>query len=467
MKNKFFKSIIFLSLFIFSQHISAQEKKPKNILFIIVDDLRPELPNYGKKHIIAPNIEKLSKSSVQFNNAFCNIPVCGASRASLLTGFRPNKTRFVNYFSRIDEEMPNAKTLSGLLKDNGYTTISNGKVSHNSADMKHTWSEVWDPPQEVTWRNYKLEENIENEKLKKEVPAYEAAEVDDDAYFDGQIATKTISDLIKLKDDGKPFLLFSGLVKPHLPFNAPKKYWDLYDPTEIKFPINKDFPSTAPKRAQKWYELTAYKDITKNVDVEEELAKKLIHGYYACVSYIDAQIGRILTALDELGLAENTIVILTSDHGFSLSEHNRWSKHSLFKTELQVPLIIKVPGLTKSSQSDSFAELVDLYPTICELLNIKGPKNLQGNSLVENLIDPNKITKTFAFSRYINGDSYMSDNFFYSEWKYNIGDKILDRMIYENHLDPLQMNNLSHLESYNVLMDSLGKKIDNQIINNK
>ena len=171
--------------------------------------------------------------------------------------------------------------------------------------------------------------------------------------------------------------------------------------------------------------------------------------------------------MDELGLAEDTIVILTSDHGFSLSEHNRWSKHSLFKTELQVPLIIKVPGLTKSSQSDSFAELVDLYPTICELLNINGPKNLQGNSLVENLNDPNKITKTFAFSRYINGDTYMSDNFFYSEWKYNIGDKILDRMIYENNLDPLQMNNLSHLKSYNKLMDSLGKKIDNQLMENQ
>ena len=467
MKYKFFKYIIFLSLFIFSQDISSQKKKPKNILFIIVDDLRPELPNYGRKHIIAPNIEELSKSSVQFNNAFCNIPVCGASRASLLTGVRPNKTRFVNYFSRIDEEMPDALTLSGLLKDNGYTTISNGKVSHNSADMKHTWSEIWDPPQEVTWRNYKLEENIENEKSKKEVPAYEAAMVDDDAYFDGQIATKTISDLIKLKNDGKPFLLFSGFVKPHLPFNAPKKYWDLYDPTEIKFPINKDFPSTAPKRAQTWYELTAYKDITKNVDVEEKLAKKLIHAYYACVSYIDAQIGRVLTALDELDLAEDTIVILTSDHGFSLSEHNRWSKHSLFKTELQVPLIIKVPGLTKSSQSDSFAELVDLYPTICELLNINGPKNLQGNPLVENLNDPNKITKTFAFSRYINGDTYMSDNFFYSEWKYNIGDKILDRMIYGNNLDPLQMNNLSHLKSYNKLMDSLGKKIDSQLMENQ
>ena len=170
--------------------------------------------------------------------------------------------------------------------------------------------------------------------------------------------------------------------------------------------------------------------------------------------------------MDELGLAEDTIVILTSDHGFSLSEHNRWSKHSLFKTELQVPLIIKVPGLTKSSQSDSFAELVDLYPTICELLNIKGPKNLQGNSLVENLNDPNKITKTFAFSRYINGDSYMSDNFFYSEWKYNIGDNILDRMIYENNLDPLQMNNLSHLKSYNIFLEKLKKAVVHFAMNN-
>ena len=444
----------------------AQEKKPKNVLFIIVDDLRPELPNYGKKHIIAPNIEKLASSSIQFNNAFCNIPVCGASRASLLTGVRPNQKRFVNYFSRIDEEMQGATTLSGFLKDKGYTTISNGKVSHHSDDMAHTWSEVWDPPVEVTWRNYKLEANVKNEKANLEIPAYESAPVDDDAYFDGQIATKTIEDLKKLKAEGKPFLLFSGFVKPHLPFNAPKKYWDLYDPVDIKFPINKDFPSTAPKRAQTWYEMTAYKDIHEGVDVEEKLAKKLIHAYYACVSYIDVQIGRVLTALDKLGLAEDTIVILTSDHGFSLSEHNRWSKHSLFKTELQVPLLIKVPGLTQSAQSNSFAELIDLFPTICDLLGMKGPESLQGKSLLENLNNPGKITKTSAYSRYIHGDTYLSDNFFYSEWKYSLGGKVLDRMIFDDRKDPLQMNNLSHLQSYDAIMDSLGGKINQQLKEN-
>lgn len=440
----------------------AQTETPKNILFIIVDDLRPELPSYGKKHIKAPNLDKLAASSVQFNRAFCNVPVCGASRSSMLTGIRPTPNRFKHYYTRIDEDMPEAITLSGLLKNNGYTTISNGKVSHFSEDMENSWSEVWDPPLEVTWRNYKLPENIENETNKKEVPAFENADVPDDAYFDGQIANKTIEDLKKFKKSGEPFLLFAGFVKPHLPFNAPKKYWEYYKREDIKLPVNKDFPKTAPKRAQNWYEMVAYKDVNVGEDVEEELAKTLIHAYYACVSYVDAQIGRVLETLDELGMRDDTIVVLTSDHGFSLSEHNRWSKHSLFEMELQVPLLIRAPGTTAPAQSNSFAELVDLYPTLIDLIDIEEPYKLDGISLVENLKNPSKITKKTAYSRYIHGDTYLSDTYFYSEWKYKKEGTVLGRMLYDHRTDPLEMENLSKNVGYEKLMDSLSNNINAQ-----
>ena len=446
----------------FSFQSIAQHKNPKNILFIIVDDLRPELPSYGKETISAPNINKLASTSVQFDRAFCNVPVCGASRASMLTGIRPTPERFLRYYTRIDEDLPNAVTLPGLLKDNGYTTISNGKVSHIPEDMKHTWSEVWLPEIEVSWRDYQSEENIKAEMEDKNFPAYESADVDDRAYFDGKIASKTIEDLKKLKNSNNPFLLFVGFVKPHLPFNAPKKYWELYDRNKIKLPVNKDFPSTAPQRAQNWYEMVRYKDVHEGEDVPEELAKTLIHAYYACVSYVDSQIGRVLDTLDELGLADDTIVILTSDHGFSLGEHNRWSKHSLFKTEMQVPLFIRVPNLTKPSRSRSFAELVDLYPTLIELIGLNEPYPLDGESLVNVLKNPKSNTKNTAYSRYIHGDAFLSDRYFYSEWKYRKGGQILDRMLYDHRKDSLEMNNLSHKQEYLTLMDSLSKKINQQ-----
>lgn len=464
-------SIIAFLFLIVSFTAHAQKNNPKNVLFIIVDDLRPVLPTYGASQVVAPNLTEFAKNAVQFNNAFDNIPTCGASRASILTGIRPTRQYFKNYYASIDNDFPQAITISELLKANGYATISNGKVSHNRTDKAETWDEVW-RPKSITPKDYVQDENIKASKLPHEnnhMP-YERADVLDIAYKDGKIAAKTISDLKNLKNQEKPFFLAAGFLKPHLPFNAPAKYWEMYDRDDISPPINNTFPKTAYKGAGNWYELVKYKGVRKDYSsnsalnatsftMDKEMTIDLIHGYYACVSYVDQQIGNVLQALEDLGLAENTMVIITSDHGYSLSEHNRWSKHNLFKVENQVPLFIKVPGATKPGKSESFVELIDLYPTICDVIGIKKPSQLEGNSLLENIKDPSMISKTNAYSRYTNGDMYISDNYSYSEWKYSKDGKIIGRMLYDMNMDPLQMDNLSHLEKYVSLMDSLSQNI--------
>lgn len=467
--------IAFLALIV-SFTVHAQKNNPKNVLLIIVDDLRPALPTYGANQVVAPNLTAFSNNAVQFNNAYVNIPTCGASRASILTGIRPTRKYFKKYYTSIDEDMPEAISMSELLQAKGYTTISNGKVSHNKSDKAHTWDELWRPTSK-TPKDYLLEENIQASKLphKNNHMPYEKANVEDNEYKDGKIAVKTINDLKKLKKQKKPFFLVAGFLKPHLPFNAPAKYWEMYDRKNITPPKNNTFPSTAYKGAGNWYELARYKGVQKNYSdspslnattftMDAEMTTSLIHGYYACISYIDQQIGNVLNALEDLNLSENTVVIITSDHGFSLSEHNRWSKHNLFKVENQVPLFIRAPGLSNSGKSDSFVELIDLYPTICDLLGLEKPNQLEGTSLVENIKNPNLITKTSAYSRYTNGDMFISDNYSYSEWKYSEGGKIIGRMLYDMKNDPLQMVNLSHLEKYVSLMDSLSNNIKSKKI---
>jgi len=468
MKTNFYFAII-CSIFCYS--IIAQDSNQKNVLLIIVDDLRPVLPTYGATQVEAPHLTAFSKNAVQFNNAYVNIPTCGASRASILTGIRPTREYYKKYYTSIDEDMPQAITISELLQAKGYTTISNGKVSHNKSDKASTWDDLWRPGS-TTPKDYLLEENIESSKLphKNNHMPYEMANVEDIAYKDGKIAAKTIRDLKKLKAQKESFFLVAGFLKPHLPFNAPAKYWEMYDKEKITLPINNKFPATAYKGAGNWYELARYKGVqqgyldnpslnAKTFTMDAEMTTNLIHGYYACVSYIDQQIGNVLQALEDLDLSEDTIVIITSDHGFSLSEHNRWSKHNLFKVENQVPLFIRVPGLSNSGKSDSFVELIDLYPTICELLGIEKPKQLEGMSLVENIKNPNLISKTNAYSRYTNGDMYISDNYAYSEWKYSEDGNIVGRMLYDMKNDPLQMENLSHLAKYETLMDSLSNNL--------
>ena len=448
----------FIFFLLFSLAVSAQNQpQPKNVLFIMVDDLRPELSLYGQNQIISPNIDALGASGVTFNRAYCNVPVCGASRASLLTGVRPTPNRFLTYHSRIKKDMPDVINMAQYFKNRGYSTVSNNKITHIKNDID-AWDDEW-YPKSKNWRNYLSEENLILQASNKAGYAYENIDVPDAAYIDGQTALKSVEDLKQFKANGQPFFLAVGFVKPHLPFNAPKKYWDLYDPNSITLPENAMFPKSAPQRANhKWGELRAYIDIPKKGPVPDPIAKKLIHGYYASVSYVDAQIGVLIKGLTELGLRENTIIVLVGDHGWSLSDHGLWAKHSNFEVALQVPLIISDSSLPRAAHTNSIAELVDIYPTLCELTAGESPTHLQGSSLVSALEAPGTIFKDVALARWQKGETLIVDQLFYTEWQRK--DKVVSKMLYNHETDPNETNNLANDPAYLSTVKALSQQLE-------
>lgn len=430
---------------------STSNQKRPNILFIAVDDLRPELNFYGANHIKSPNLDKLAASSLVFNKAYCNIPVCGASRASLLTGIRPTRNRFIDFDTQKDQDYPDAISLPMLLKQNGYKTISNGKIYHNKNDDAKAWDEIWHA--DNLW-TYALKESQDIRKNTKRGLPFEAANVHDSVYIDGKLTLKVIKDLAKLKASKEPFFLTMGVAKPHLPFCAPKKYWDLYDREQIELPESYLQPKTTPKEAfHNFGELRQYENIPKKGDLPEDLAKELIHGYYASVSYIDAQIGLVLDELERTGLAENTIVILWGDHGWNLGDHKLWCKHVTFETALRTPLIIKVPGKTKGEKTNLITEYIDIYPTLCELTGLKIPKTIEGKSFLP-IIKGETSDKNWAVSKFKDAVTLIKGDLFYTEWTNSEG-VAYARMLFDHTSDPLELDNLAEKENYIELVAQL------------
>lgn len=444
-----------------------QSEKPKqpNVLFIAIDDLRPELGCYGEKKIQSPNIDKLASEGTLFERAYCNVPVCGASRASLLSGVRPRRDRFVQYYTWQDNDAPGITSLPEYFKENGYYTVSNGKIYHHLEDGVGSWSEEpWHPVQEVedkNWRNYITKANLDiAAENKGSALPYELAEVHDTAYFDGKTAQKTIADLKKLKEKGQPFFLAAGFLKPHLPFNAPAQYWDMYPYEEIEMPENPFFPETAPEAANhNWGELRSYAGIPKEGPLSNRLARKLIQGYYACVSYTDAQIGKILDELERLGLKENTIVVLWGDHGWNLGEHGLWCKHCNFDNALKVPLIVSAPGLENNTKVRSLVEFVDIYPSLCELAGLEKPSHLQGDSFVPLMKGETTETKDAVYARWIKGESVKTEQYLYTEWFDNDGN-VFARMLYDHEKDPKETVNVAELPEYDEVVNELSAKIN-------
>lgn len=412
-----------------------------NVLFIAVDDLRPELGCYGKPHIYSPNIDRLASQGTVFERAYCMVPTCGASRAALMTSIRPAPNRFKTYFASAEEEVPNITTLNTHFKNAGYATISNGKVFHNASDNAKGWTESPWRPKAPT---YKLPESIAASKTtpKRRGPAYESADVPDDFYGDGKLANKTIEDLRRLKDKDEPFFLAVGFFKPHLPFVAPKKYWDLYDPQTIALPETYHRPQNAPDAAiHTSGELRAYAGIPKKGPVSDQTALSMIRGYYACVSYTDANIGKLLDELDRLELADNTIVVLWGDHGWNLGEHTLWCKHSCFETSMHAPLIVKVPGKYAGQKTAALTEFVDIYPSLCELCGLETPTHCQGESFVRLLKDPTAVGKPFAIGRFGAGDTIRTDKFRYTEYSAKQQPPHA-KMLYDHQKDPQEDTNI-------------------------
>ena len=461
--------------------ITEPTSKKPNILLLYMDDLRPQLNAYGHEQIISPNIDALADRSVQFTQAYSNVSVCGASRASMLTGMLPTKTRFINYSTRVDVETPNQVTLPRLLKDNGYTTISNGKIYHHLDDRVSDWDEVWRPYAfdkndqglapldywQSLWKDYQLAENIELYKATDTGPAYESADVSDNTYIDGLLTDKVIRDLKRLKTSDKPFLLTAGFIAPHLPFNAPTKYWDMYDRNEIKQPSNNYVPKNAPKRSiSKWREMRDYTGIPKQGGVTDETAISLIHGYYATVSYVDALIGRIMTVLTDLELDKNTIVILVSDHGYNLQEHTQWSKYTSYRTSTRVPLMIHLPAMAKGSKTNALVDLIDVYPTVVELLDLELPKHqLAGESLVPVLKDPSLDGKSHVFLKNGKGYTIQTQEYSYTEF-IDDNNQTFASMLYDHRTDGDENINVVDEANYADAVTELSTLLHTEYVSN-
>ena len=455
-----FTLLLVIALTNISCSVKKKSSKP-NVLFIAVDDLRPEIGAYGAKHVKSPNIDRLSTEGLTFTRAYCNVPVCGASRASLLTGIKPTKNRFVNYFTYAQKDAPGAVSLPQHFKNNGYYTVSNGKIFHNQDDILESWSEEpWRPsPRNGNWRNFITERNLKIADSIDDGRAwpYEWVEAHDSAYFDGLIAQKTIRDLKKLKELNTPFFLAAGFLKPHLPFNAPQKYWDLYPTESISLPENYYRPENAPDAAiHNFGELRNYYGVPKEGPVSDEMARTLIQGYYACVSYTDAQIGKLLNTLDELELRENTIVILWGDHGWQLGEHTLWCKHSNFDVAMKVPMIISAPNFEGGLKTNALVEYIDIFPSLCELAGLELPVQLHGRSFVPLMDNPNQDFKDLIYARFINGESIKTDKYLYTEW-YNKENEFYGRMLYDHQTDPNENVNISEFPENEALVDSLSK----------
>lgn len=432
------------------------ETPAPNILFVAVDDLRPELGCYGASHMKTPNMDRLAESGALFQRAYCNVAVCGASRASLMSGIRPTQDRFLRYTARQDEQAPDVPSLAEHFRENGYHTISNGKIYHYSSDTPESWSEpAWKP--ELRHATYRIPENaaIVETNAKGRGPAFEAAEVPDNAYADGLIAEKAISDLHRLQQMDQPFFLAVGFLRPHLPFNAPKQYWDLYDRDAVGQPANHFFPLNAPEEARYSFgELRNYSNIPDEVPLTDpELRITLRHGYYAATSYADAMVGKVIDTLERLGMADNTIIILWGDHGWQLGEHTYWCKHTNFEVAVQSPLLIRDPRRQPGARINALVEFVDIYPTLCELAGLELPDHLQGESMVPLLDNPQGSGKSAVFSRFGRGESIRTNRYRYTAFL--DGSKIVSDMLYDLVTDPHENINIVDLSESAVVASRL------------
>lgn len=439
-----YRVILFLLVSIHTVSGFAAERP--NVLFIAVDDLRPELACYGKKYIHSPNIDKLARRGVLFERAYCMVPTCGASRASLMTGIRPARSRFVSYLTWAEKDAPGITTLNTQFKQNGYNTRSLGKVFHHPADHAAGWSQPpWRPKGVLPYRraeNRALLKKQQKKGTRKRGPAWESADVPDNAYGDGILAERAIKDLGQLKSQEQPFFLAVGFFKPHLPFIAPQRYWDLYDREEIQLPKNYHVPKGAPRESiHSSGELRAYAGIPAKGPVSDETARNLIHGYYACVSYTDAQIGKLLDELDRLELTDNTIVVLWGDHGWNLGEHTLWCKHSCYETSMRIPMIVQAPGITGGQRRAGLTESIDLYPSLCELAGLPLPEHLQGQSFATLMKNPQADWKTAAVGRFRNGDTIRTDTFRFTEYT-DAKNKLVSAMLYDHTTDPNENTNI-------------------------
>ncbi len=415
-----------------------------NVLFILADDLRPMLGCYGHPEMHTPNIDALAERGTLFHHAYCQYPLCSPSRTSVLTGLRPETTNVLDNRSDFRKKVPDAVTLPQHFKAHGYHTQSVGRIAHlpRLQDDAHSFSlPSWRP----TW----FEIDIKNHN------SWSPLDVTDDELADGKAAKGAIKVLESLKNH--TFFLAVGFYKPHLPLEAPRKYFELYDTADFTLPASPVPPEDAPARAlNNWSAIRAYADLPPgNEPLSDEQTLALIRAYAAATSYTDAQIGRVLAQLDALGLTENTVIVFCSDHGHHLGEQGMWGKQTLFESSLRVPLIVSVPGSSRA-ETDALVELVDIFPTLSDVCELPSPLRSEGTSLQPVLENPRLPWKTAAFSQFASGRSIRTARYRYTEWGSN-GRR--GKELYDYQTDPHETRNIVNLPGNTALVAHLSERL--------
>ncbi|QDT13187.1 sulfatase [Planctomycetes bacterium K23_9] len=420
----------------------AADSRP-NVLFLICDDLNCDLSSYGHAQVQTPNLDALAARGVRFPNAHCQYPLCGPSRASFMTGLYCDQTLVRRNGIYIREHLPNVNTLSQMYRDAGYFATRIGKMYHYNVP-KHIGTSGHDDP--YSW-NYTINPRGRDKKDEGQIfsvtpgnfggsISWLAADGTDEEQTDGIAATEATKMLQRHADEGSNFFLAVGLYRPHTPYVAPKKYFDMYPIDSIQVPTVPDgYLDTLPSPAKA--SITRKK---AQVNLKTDLAKQCIQAYYASITFADAQLGRILNALEQTGQADNTIVLFTSDHGYHMGEHGHYQKSTLFNNATNVPLIMAGPGIANGKVARTMAEMVDFYPTLADLTGLEKPAFLSGKSMVPALKDPNAIVRDSAFTQYDSGYSIRTADFRYTEWGENAA---AGRELYDQRKDPSEMNNLA------------------------
>ena len=459
----------FISLFLILGSLSLQAANKKNVLLILVDDLKPSFGAYGEEWVHSPNLDRLAARGMRFDRAYCNQAVCAPSRNNLLVGSRSTSLGIYNLGTHFRKAVPDATTLPQYFQQNGWHSAGIGKVfhiGHGNTNDEHSWSVPFHPDKVI---DYVLKEStggqltreeayFSNQQLgqNKSLPrgaAWEKADVEDGAYADGRIAAEGIKRLQDYKSSNQPFFLALGFTKPHLPFCAPTKYWDLYDPAKLPLPTNTTPPEGAPKYAGKTLgELNQYKPVPQSPPLTEEMHRTLVHGYYASLSYMDAQIGRVLDELDRLHLHEDTIIALWGDHGYHFGDLGAWTKHTNYEQANRIPILVVAPGVAEPGTSTkALIETVDIFPTLTKLAGLaplKGPQPMDGKSLVPLLKDPSATIRNHASHVFPKGGrlgrAIRTDRYRMVEWKSIKNPKAeAEYELYDYEKDPLERKNLA------------------------
>ncbi len=455
--------------------INAVYAARPNVLFIAVDDLRVELGCYGQTHVLSPHIDRLAAQGTLFERAYCQQTVCNPSRASLLTGLQPDTIRVWDLYTHFRQNRPDAVTLPQMFMMNGYHAQCVGKIFHNwrQDDWKGDPTS-WSVPSVLHYNTHgndlpKVDGTLPSN-LASGLNGLECRDVPDNAYYDGRVAETAIATLRQVSKVDKPFFLAVGFWKPHSPFNAPKKYWDLYERERIPVPQHVTPPDCVPE--------IALTDARYESGPDSAELRELHHGHLAAISYLDTQVGRVLEELDALALRDNTIIVFWSDHGLHIGEHGLTRKTSVFELDAQVPLIISAPGFPVDQRTSALVELLDIYPTLAELCGLAPPPELEGSSLRPLLVNTRASTRQVALTQtprpnypkgkrpQTMGYSIRTNQYRYTEWRDFQTRHVQARELYDHDADPLETANLVEQPENQRLVKTLAAMLERRLAGN-